>query len=173
MPQSFLLTPGDAPEYVILRREMLQEAPWAFLASPSQDRGCDVEKMKVSLGRTDAAIVGIRANGAESGPLIAAAGVVREEALKRRHIAMIWGVYVTPDARGRGCARAVVSHAMDLARGWQGIASIHLAVNANAPEAKRLYESLGFAQWGFEPDAVRIDGKSFGEYHMHFDVHAR
>ncbi len=166
MPLPFLLKPEDAPDYVALRREMLQDAPWAFLASEAQDRGCDVEKVKVSLGRADAAIVGIRADG----KLVATAGVVREEALKRRHIAMIWGVYVTPAARGRGFARAVVSRAMELARGWEGIASIHLAVSANAPEAKRLYESLGFSVWGFEPDAVRIVGKSFGEYHMHIAV---
>jgi len=168
MPETFLLTPEDATDYVALRREMLQDAPWAFLASPSQDRGCDVEKVRVSLAREDAAIVGIRQEGDERGRLVAAAGVVREEALKRRHIAMIWGVYVTPAARGRGCARAVVSRAMDVARSWPGVGSIHLAVNANAPEARRLYESLGFVEWGFEPDAVRIEGKSFGEHHMLF-----
>lgn len=163
MPKTILLTPEDAPDYVAIRREMLQDAPWAFLASEAQDRGCDVEKVRVSLARADAAIVGIR----EDGKLVATAGVVREEAMKRRHIAMIWGVYVTPAARGRGCARAVVSRAIDVARSWEGIGSIHLAVNENAPEARRLYESLGFLAWGFEPDAVRIDGKSYGEHHMH------
>jgi len=166
MAETFLLTPEDAPDYVALRREMLQDAPWAFLASEAQDRGCDVEKVMVSLARADAAIVGIR----DGGKLVASAGVVREEALKRRHIAMIWGVYVTPAARGRGCARAVVSRAMEVARSWAGIGSIHLAVNANAPEARRLYGSLGFLEWGFEPDAVRIDGKSYGEHHMHIAV---
>jgi hypothetical protein len=145
---------------------MLQDAPWAFLASAAQDRGCDVEKVKVSLERTDAAIVAVR----EIGKLVAAAGVVREEALKRRHVAMIWGVYVTPAARGCGCARAVVSHAIEVTRGWEGVGSIHLAVSANAPEAKRLYESLGFVEWGFEPDAVRIDGVSYGEHHMFLAV---
>lgn len=166
MANTILLTPDDAPDYVALRREMLQDAPWAFLASEAQDRGCDVEKVRVSLQRTDAAIVGIR----DDGKLVASAGVVREEALKRRHIAMIWGVYVTPAARGRGCARAVVSRAIELARSWAGIGSIHLAVNANAPEAKRLYESLGFREWGLEPDAVRIDGRSFAEHHMHLPL---
>lgn len=166
MHKTFLLTPEDAPDYVAIRREMLQDAPWAFLASASQDRGCDVEKVRVSLAREDASIVGVR----DGGKLAGVAGVIREEALKRRHIAMIWGVYVTPAARGRGCARAVVSRAVEVARSWPGIASIHLAVNANAPEAKRLYDSLGFVEWGYEPDAVRIDGKPFGEYHMHMAV---
>lgn len=166
MTNTILLTPEDASEYVAIRREMLQDAPWAFLASEAQDRGCDVEKVKVSLARDDAAIVGVRDNG----KLVAVAGVVREEPLKRRHIAMIWGVYVTPAARGRGHARAVVSRAMEVARSWAGIASIHLAVNQNAPAARRLYQSLGFIEWGSEPDAVRIDGRSLAEYHMHMRI---
>lgn len=143
---------------------MLADSPWAFLASPEQDRGCDVEKVRASLARTDAAIVAVKAEGSEE--LVAAAGVVREEAMKRRHIAMIWGVYVKSRARGSGLGRAVVTAAMETAMGWEGIASIHLAVNANAPAAKKLYESLGFQEWGFEPDAVRINGVSYGEHHM-------
>lgn len=164
MPQTILLTPADAPAYVALRREMLADSPWAFLASPEQDRGCDVEKVRASLARSDAAIVAVKAEG--GGELVAAAGVVREEALKRRHIAIIWGVYVQASARGTGLGRAVVTRAMDVAKSWEGIASIHLAVNANAPAAKKLYESLGFREWGFEPDAVRIGAASYGEYHM-------
>lgn len=156
------LTPAHAPEYVSLRREMLADSPWSFLASPEQDRGCDVEKVRTSLARTDAAIFAVR----EGDRLVAAAGVAREEALKKRHIATIWGVYVAPGARGRGMARAVVSAAMNEAKSWPGIGSLHLAVSSNAPVARRLYESLGFREWGNEPDAVRINGVSYSEHHM-------
>lgn len=156
------LSPAHAPEYVSLRREMLADSPWSFLASPEQDRGCDVEKVRTSLARTDAAIFAVR----EGDRLVAAAGVAREEALKKRHIATIWGVYVTPAVRGRGMARAVVSAAMNEAKSWPGIGSIQLAVSSNAPVARRLYESLGFREWGNEPDAVRINGVSYSEHHM-------
>ena len=162
MAEIRLLVPGDAEEYVVLRREMLADSPWAFLASPEQDRGCDVEKVRTSLARPDAAIVGAR----DAGKLVAVAGVSRDEALKRRHIAVIWGVYVTPSARGRGLGRSVVSRAMEAARAWPGISSLHLAVSDNATVAKKMYESLGFVVWGVEPDAVRIGEKRFGEFHM-------
>ncbi|MGH7243870.1 MAG: GNAT family N-acetyltransferase [Phycisphaerales bacterium] len=162
MINTVFLDAHDAVDYVALRREMLADSPWSFLASPEQDRGCDVEKVRASLGRVDAAIIGVRENGI----LLAVAGATREEALKRRHIAVIWGVYVTPVARGRGLARAVVARAIEVARQWPGIGAIQLAVNANAPKARKLYESLGFKEWGYEPDAVRIDGTSYGEHHM-------
>ncbi|MBX3389060.1 MAG: GNAT family N-acetyltransferase [Phycisphaeraceae bacterium] len=156
------LAPIDALDYVTLRREMLADSPWSFLASPEQDRGCDLEKVRASLAREDAAIFAVR----EGDRLVAAAGVVRDEALKKRHIATIWGVYVAPGARGRGLGRAVVCAAMDAARSWPGVGSIHLAVSSNAPLARRLYDSLGFREWGYEPDAVRINGVSYGEHHM-------
>lgn len=114
------------------------------------------------LARDDAAVVGERVNGV----LGAVAGIAREEALKRRHIAVIWGVYVRPAVRGMGLGRKVVAHAIEVARSWPEIASLHLAVSSNAPQAKRLYESLGFVEWGYEPDAIRIEGRSFGEHHM-------
>lgn len=163
MSQTIKLGPEDAPAYVAIRREMLADSPWSFLASPEQDRGCDVDKVRISLARTDAAIVAVR----DAGALVAVAGVSREEALKRRHIATVWGVYVRPAARGRGFGRAVVSGAIEAASGWEGIASVHLAVSANAPKARKLYESLGFVEWGYEPDAVRIGGCSYAEHHMH------
>lgn len=162
MQRPFFLRPDDASDYVAIRREMLLDAPWAFLASPGQDRGSDVEKVRASLERSDAAIAAVR----EDNRLVAVAGVAREEAIKRRHIAVIWGVYVRPAFRGRGLARAVVEATFGFAGSCDGVASVHLAVSEHAPVARRLYESMGFVQWGYEPDAVRIDGRSFGEHHM-------
>ncbi|MBX3378871.1 MAG: GNAT family N-acetyltransferase, partial [Phycisphaeraceae bacterium] len=82
----------------------------------------------------------------------------------------IWGVYVTPGARGRGLGKAVVARAIEEAKTWEGLARLHLAVSENAPVAKKMYESLGFVQWGYEPDAIRIDGRSFGEHHLEMMV---
>jgi L-amino acid N-acyltransferase YncA len=39
-------------------------------------------------------------------------------------------------------------------------------VSENAPEAQRLYESLGFQQWGREPEATQHEGRRYDEIHM-------
>jgi GNAT superfamily N-acetyltransferase len=49
------------------------------------------------------------------------AGVYRERPVKHRHVAYVWGVYVIPEQRGKGIARALVSDeelmVLDLTRG--------------------------------------------------------
>lgn len=158
------LTPDDAERYVVLRREMLADAPWAFGASPGFDRGSDVAGVRDSLGRDGYAIVA--AEVFAGGPLVAAVGVRREDQPKRRHIAGIWGVYVTPGWRGKRLANAVMVAAIDIARTWPGVEVLQLSVSVNSPAALRLYESLGFVAWGNEPDCLRVDGRSFAEIHM-------
>lgn len=156
------LSPEQAEMYVELRRQMLLDAPWAFVSSPGQDRGGDIELVRSGLTRPDYAIF----VAVEQGRLLAAAGLRRDEPIKRAHLAWLWGVYVTPSARGRGLGRAVVSAAVKAAQDWPGVAAVHLTVSERATEARRLYESLGFVAWGVEPDALRVDGRSYAEAYM-------
>lgn len=159
------LTPDEATLYVPLRREMLADAPWAFLADPDDDRGSSVEHVRESLRGRDYGIAGAF-DGA--GRLVACAGVVRERMRKRHHVATVWGVYATPAARGRGLGRAVVSHALTIARGFAPpVQWAQLSVSARSPTARAVYESLGFTAWGTEPDALRLDdGSVADEMHM-------
>ncbi len=160
------LHPDEAELYAVLRREMLEDSPWAFCSSPGFDRGSDPAQLREQLVKPDNAIIAV---GTDDG-LLAAAGVHREAPPKRHHIAAIWGVYVTPSSRGQGLGRMVVSGAVEIARSWPGIEAVILTVSENAPEARQLYESLGFIPWGFEPDALRVDGRSYAETHMRLPV---
>ncbi|MGE0479187.1 MAG: N-acetyltransferase family protein [Phycisphaerae bacterium] len=185
------LTPGDAAAYVVIRREMLADSPWSFISSPEHDRGCDVAGMAASLAGPDYAVVGAfaaeryeqssEADARDNAPfdarstthgarLVAVAGVYRERAAKRRHIAWLWGVYTTPAMRGRGLARAVLLEILATARSWPGLAAVYLGVSENAPAARKLYDALGFQPWGAEPDAIRIDDRSFAETHMRLEL---
>jgi RimJ/RimL family protein N-acetyltransferase len=64
----------------------------------------------------------------------------------------------------------VVSAAIETARTWPRIEAVILTVSENAPAARALYESLGFIPWGFEPDALRVDGRSYAETHMRLPI---
>ena len=152
----------DAAAYVALRRTMLLDTPWAFSASPESDRGSSVESVVQSLARPGFAIVG----AFEPDGLAAVAGLNREDKPKRAHIAWIWGVYTAPRKRRHGLSRGVLSAVIEVARTWPGVACVQLSVSERSPEARALYESLGFEAWGVEPDAIRIDARSYAETHM-------
>lgn len=157
-----LLQPEDADAFVHLRIRMLTEAPWAFASSVEMDRGCKPELVRDSVTREGSAILG----AFEGDALIGAAGLVRDEKPKRRHIATIWGVYVGPEARGQGVGRQLIETAISTARTWPDLAVLQLSVSERADTARRLYEQLGFTAWGVAADSLRVDGQSYSETYM-------
>ena len=52
------------------------------------------------------------------------------------------------------------------ARTWKDLDQIQLVVNDVAPEAKRLYEKLGFHSWGIEPRSLSWNGQYTDAIHM-------
>lgn len=161
------LTPADANSYSALRHEMLADAPWAFAGSgPVDDPPCDPAHVRTQLANPEHVIVGAW-DGAR---LVGGAGVLRNTKVKFRHVAFIWGVYVTPTCRGQGLSRRIMIAAIDTARAWQGVAVVRLGVSARSLHAKALYESLGFVVWGVEPDCMRLpgreDARGANEFHL-------
>ena len=155
--------PGDADAVMALRREALSSEPLAFGASLDDDRTLSPDLLRASLADTgNSAIVG----AFEGDALMGMAGVFRMEKVKARHRAMIWGMYVTSAARGRGVGAAILRAAIDRARSWPGIVQVHLSVTEPSKEARRLYTSAGFREWGVEPRALHWDGRFVAEHHM-------
>jgi RimJ/RimL family protein N-acetyltransferase len=74
-----------------------------------------------------------------------------------RHKTNLWGVFVWPQVRGNGFGRAVVCKAIDHAFA-NGARRINLQVFVPNPEALALYLSLGFVEYGREPEAVCLAG---------------
>ncbi len=165
MPQPRRLELRDIDAFCTLRRMALADAPWAFLASPEDDIGSDPDRLAAKLAEPENVVLVIE-DEHETGQFVACAGLARETSPKLRHRAFIWGVYTAPTVRRRGCGRAVIEAAIDIARGWQGVEVVYLAVSSNAPEAQALYEAVGFEAWGREPDLVRIGDSTYDEIHM-------
>ncbi len=157
------LAPSDAHAYVALRREALADAPWAFSASPEDDIGLNVQHLESRLAEPGYAIVG--AFDAD-GKLVGSCGLFTNRQRKRAHRIYIWGVYVTPAARGQGVARSIMLAALDTARSWPGVTSVGLSVSVRSKGARALYESLGFVAWGTEPECLSLDGALIDEVHM-------
>lgn len=164
MPTPIQLKPTDVERYVRLRLRMLDDAPWAFSASPGDDEALDPARLATMFGEEHSATFAIESP--ERRELVAAASIRRGRPPKFAHRAGIWGVFIEPAHRGQGLGRAVVSAAIDLARTWPGVDFIDLGVSENSPEALRLYESLGFVPWGREPEATEHAGHRYDEIYM-------
>jgi ribosomal protein S18 acetylase RimI-like enzyme len=157
------LRPEDATALVALRREALGNDPLAFSASPADDRGLLLEFVRSGLADEDEQAVFGSFDGAT---LTGMAGVIRAAGAKRRHRALIWGMYVTPRAREKGSGRRLLDAAIERARAWPEIEQVHLSVSTSAVAAQRLYETAGFRSWGRESRALQWEGRFVDEVHL-------
>lgn len=156
------LTPADTDAMIALRRRGLADEPFAFAASLDDDFTNDVEAVQRALARWPDAVTFGAFHGAE---LVGLVGIGRETKRKMHHKASIYGMYVAPEARRHGLARALLQAAIDHARA-EGVHVIQLTVAEPAAEARRVYERVGFVRWGTEPDALFIDGRFVDDHHM-------
>ena len=157
-----LLSVADVDAYCALRRAMLFDSPLAFTASPGSDFWSDEAVVRERLARPEYAIVG----GFVDGALAGVAGIAREVRPKMAHRATVWGVWVAPASRGLGLGEAIMRKIIDVARNWPGVRAVCLSAGAGQMEARRLYERVGFVQWGVEPGAMMYEGKLYDEVYL-------
>ncbi|MDE2604425.1 MAG: GNAT family N-acetyltransferase [Burkholderiales bacterium] len=157
------LTPADALLYRALRLRALRDHPDAFTSSWEDDRSQPVEAAAQRLAAH--AFWGAY----RGGELVGIVGLEREPRAKSRHKASVVGMYVAPEAAGRGVGRALLEALLAHARA-EGIASLVLTVTEGNAQARRLYAAAGFRSFGVEPDAMRVDGLSYAKNHMHLGL---
>lgn len=124
----------------LIRRWYIEDVP-----TPSE-----IEQL-VAYGRRELRVLGERPLGVRSsdGRLVAVAKL-----RSGKGIAQVEDVYTTPEARGRGFARALVTRAVELARADRHAVIFIVADDEDWP--KRLYSRLGFRAaghvWRFHRD---------------------
>ena len=77
-------------------------------------------------------------------------------------------MYVRPAARRTGIGRRLVEAIVDLAR--DRVELIQLAVVRDNEQARHLYASLGFREYGVEKNALKQDGRYYDEVLMAKDL---
>jgi len=156
-----LLEEADVEEFTRLRLEELQTDPVAFGSSWEEEHTRTPESIRPRLrAMPDGNFV---VGAFQEQRLIGLTGFVRSERPKTRHSGSIWGVYVTPDERGKGIARAILQAILERTRTYAGLDKITLSVSAPQIAAQRLYTSLGFEVYGYERHALKIGDQSVDE----------
>ena len=149
---------GDAEAYRSLRLSGLAESPEAFGSDFATESASPVDVFAKTVETLYVA-------GAFDGErLVAVAGFRQLEREKTRHRGDIWGVYVAPEARGKGVGRRLLEHVLEHARGR--VEQVHLSVTTTNTPAVALYEHLGFARYGTEPRALLVNDRYLDEHLM-------
>ena len=160
------LDSGDLTAYRDLRLAALQESPTAFGSSHIEEAELPLTEFAARLRPPDKPDNGIFGAFVDDKGLVGILGFAREYRVKRAHIASVWGMYVSPEFRGRGFGAALVDEAIAHARRLGSVRQIVLSVTASNVAAGALYRSRGFERIGLERDALCIDGKYFDEEQM-------
>jgi ribosomal protein S18 acetylase RimI-like enzyme len=161
------LVPSNAAAFQALRLRGLKEAPSAFASSEEEEVNTPQDEVAARLrASNDRAVFG----AFEGNLLIGIVGVQREALRKLAHKAFIWGMYVAPENRRQGVARELIVHALIYAQQTMHVLQVNLGVNVLNTPAVRLYQDVGFVQYGLERGFLRINGELHDEYQMVCDL---
>lgn len=155
------LVPADAPAYFSLRLSGLEESPLAFGRSAAEYRQEPLERVALNLAEQPGERVTLGAF--LGGELVGVVTLVRNAALKQRHKADIYAVYVAPAARGQRVGDRLLTALLAWAAGVPGLLQLHLSVSVPQTAARRLYAAHGFTVYGTEPRALRVNGQDVDE----------
>jgi ribosomal protein S18 acetylase RimI-like enzyme len=152
------LGPADAASYREIRLEALRLAPEAFgstfaaeNAQPREFFAARLENSGVFAAFAAGEIVGMAAFFANRGP-------------KDSHRGHLVGMYVRAEARRRGVGRRLVEAVIEHAR--RHVEILELRVVSSNDAARRLYQSLGFVEYGLERQALKEGANYWDEIMM-------
>ncbi len=150
----------DADPYRRLRIEALRTCPELFGASWEVEASQRLEWFAERLQSNF--VVGGWREASEA--LVGIAGLHVPEALKSRHKGQLWGMFVSPEARGRGLGSALLSRV--IGRAASEVEAITASVVAGNAAAISLYLKAGFVEFGLEQRALKIESRYYDEHLM-------
>jgi ribosomal protein S18 acetylase RimI-like enzyme len=160
------LTEADAEIFRALRLHGLRESPRAFTNSYEEYVQQPLDRTAQRFRDQVNSRVNFTLGAFVDQQLIGCVAFFRETALKTQHKGSIVSLYVRPEYRSQGIARALLTEAIDRARRLPDLEQLLLGVMETQTTAKHLYESLGFVVYGREPRAVKIGDEFFDEEFM-------
>jgi ribosomal protein S18 acetylase RimI-like enzyme len=160
------LEPQDAQDFKNLRIYAMNESPRAFGSSVIDEEQRSIESIKTMFSSQPSFTLGVF----DADKLIGLARCECSNRLKTKHKADIFSVFIHSDYRGQGLSRRLLEQLILQAKTIDGLETLLLAVSKHNAPALTLYQSLGFLEWGKEPDALRHAGESISEIYMRLEL---
>jgi ribosomal protein S18 acetylase RimI-like enzyme len=155
-------------EYKELRLRALQREPQAFGSNYAREVEYPNEKWQQRIqGVIDGQ--GLMLFARLDGKLVGMIGGYQDDDNKPQKRIQIWGMYVDPEARGRGIAKTLMNNLISKIRERGDILIAKLEVNEDQDPAKKLYENMGFKIVGTKTRALG-DGKKHQLLEMELDL---
>ena len=156
------LLAADAALYREIRLEALRSHPEAFGSTFEAE---SVQSLDWFAERLDGANMFGAFLGAE---LAGIGGLMFNARKKEAHKGRLVAMYVRPGVRKNGVGRRLVQSIVEFA--GSKVELVQLAVVHGNEEARRLYASLGFKQYGVEKNALKQEGRYYDEILMAKDL---
>lgn len=156
-----ILNASDAQVYQEVRLSALKINPEAFGSTYEREAEFSPELVAERLEPVKDRFVLGAFN--ENGSLVGIVTFMREHSLKTNHKGNVFGMYVVPEARGKGIGKSLLVELIKRAKNCNGVEQIHLTVVSDNISAKKLYKSLGFEVYGVEKNALKFNGQYFDE----------
>ncbi len=149
-----------------LRIEALQNAPESFGSAYEEEITYSENDWESGLKKSD--IFGAFVND----KLVGSAGFYTLNMLKQKHKGVLFGMYITPQHRGKGIANTLVETVILHAQ--SRVMQLHATCVTSNTSAIELYQKHGFKIYGTEPRALKIGNHFYDEHlmilNMNFDT---
>ena len=165
------LTGNDASVYQPLRLRALREHSEAFAVAFEEEQRLSLEAVAKRFQQSSAERYALGAFAGEE--LSGLLHFHRWEGMKIRHRASIGGMYVPPEYRGQGIAKALLLEAITRARTLHGLEDLILSVTVGNEHARALYLAVGFTPVSVEPRYLKIGEQYYAIEWMHMSINTK
>ena len=158
------LGPSDLSLYRNIRLKCMEENPANFGSSYEEEK--NKEKLlftdHIQQQDPDNFVLG----AFQGSELIGIGGLLRQAKRKTRHQARIVQFYVTKANQGRGIGKLIMLELIRIAFDDMELEQITLGVIADNLGASRLYEKLGFVEFGYLKNFLKLKGQYYNQRFM-------
>jgi ribosomal protein S18 acetylase RimI-like enzyme len=161
-----VLGPRDWRDLRAIRLEALQSEPAAYSSSYEETRARSDEHWQQRLANDRSVHLLARA---ASRPIGMVGGYLGSDE-GDDSVALVFGMYVASEQRGRGIGRLLLTSLIDRLSAFPQITTIRLGVTETQDPARRLYESLGFQVVSKTEEGIVVNDRQYDELIMELRV---